>query len=264
MSARLPPRGGSWLVTSGVGFLAVLAVWQLVCLITVAGKPLVNPLFLATPGETAMAVKAWAASGDLLWDATDSLRRVVYGLALAMAIGLPLGVIFGLSEGAQRSTRGVMDFLRSIPPIVVYPVSQLILGPFDASRVGVVVFGATTVIVLATSEGVRNCSKVRQRCNRLLGATWRHVVTSIVLLESLPAIVVGIRTAVSLSVIIVVVTEMLVGAKYGLGVRAAAAQSTSATPTLYAVILVVGIIGLGLNVLLVRLERLIGRWKFAC
>jgi NitT/TauT family transport system permease protein len=83
------------------------------------------------------------------------------------------------------------------------------------------------------------------------------------MLESLPTIVVGIRTAVSLSVIIVVVTEMLVGAKYGLGVRAAAAQSTSATPTLYAAMLVVGLIGLVLNVLLVGLERRIGRWKYA-
>ena len=178
-----------------------------------------------------------------------------------MAIGLPIGALLGLCETVHEVTQGMMDFLRSIPPIIVYPLSQLILGPFDASRIGVVVFGATTIIVLATSEGVRNCSKIRQHCARLLGARWYHLLGTVVMFESLPAIVVGIRTAVSLSIIIVVVTEMLVGAKYGLGVRAASAQSTSATPTLYGVILVVGATGFVLNTLFVVLERRIGRWK---
>lgn len=65
------------------------------------------------------------------------------------------------------------------------------------------------------------------------------------------------------SLLNVVVTEMLVGAKYRLGVRAAAAQSTSATPTLYGVILVISTVGLVLNMLLVVLERRIGQWKYS-
>ena len=79
----------------------------------------------------------------------------------------------------------------------------------------------------------------------------------------MPSIVVGIRLALSISMIIVIVTEMLIGAEHGLGTRIQSIQiaSTARTPGLFGMVLVIGIIGFILNIFFIYLERKLGKWK---
>lgn len=238
------------------GVVLLIGIWFLL-----SSSKLINPLFLASPSDTALEWKRLLLSADFRADIFASLRRIFVGVGISVLIGLPLGLILGLSASINRMVSGVMDFLRSIPPVVLYPLALLIFGIGDASRIAVVVFGAVTVILLNTSEGVRNCSRLRQKTNQLLGAKWHHILTRIVFFESLPSIIVGIRSALSWGIIIVIVTEMLVGASHGLGTRVINAQISFATPQLYAVILTVGLIGYLLNLGFVLLERKACRWR---
>lgn len=113
--------------------------------------------------------------------------------------------------------------------------------------------------MLTTSVAVERCSVTRQAVMRLYGASPFEVFRHVVLYEALPAVFLGIRTAISLGIIIVTVTEMLVGATHGLGSRATNAQITYETPQLFAVIFDVGLIGVLLN----KLMRMFEDWFVA-
>jgi ABC-type nitrate/sulfonate/bicarbonate transport system permease component len=239
-----------------VGVGVVLAVWSLV-----ARLQWVNPFFLASPAEAGSALVRLVASGALFHDAVSSLMRILGALVLSVALGVPLGLLVGLVASVNRLLQGVLDFLRSTPPIIVYPLCLFVFGPWESSRIAVAVFGATTVIILNTGQGVRSCSRLRQKTNELLGARWHQVLACIIVFESLPAIIVGVRSALSLCIIIVTVTEMLVGATHGLGTRVVNAQSSSETPQLFALIMVIGGIGLALNKGFVVLEHMVVYWR---
>jgi NitT/TauT family transport system permease protein len=239
-----------------LGFAIVIAVWWML-----AEFHVVNPLYLASLQDTSAELWRLLAKGTLPHDMADSLRRIFISLGLSIAIGLPLGLFLGLAESVNRLLQGFTDFLRSIPPIIVYPICQFIFGPLDASRIAVAVFGATSIIVLNTSEGVRNCSKLRQQTNRLLGAKWHHVICGIILFESLPAIIVAIRSALSLCIIIVTVTQMLVGAPHALGSRLVNAQISYSTAELFALIILIGFIGFASNWVLIAIERIVVHWR---
>lgn len=254
-SGAAPGERWTWALP-WAGVLIVFTGWW-----AVAHFRVVNPLFLASPADTLAELYRLAAEGTLPRDISASLRRIFAALGLSILIGLPVGLVLGLAESVNRLLQGVTDFLRSIPPIVVYGVCQFIFGPEDPSRIAVAVFGATTVFALNTGAGVRHCSKLRQQTSRLLGAKWHHVIGGIVIFESLPAIIVATRAALSLCIIIVCVTEMLVGAPYALGSRIVNAQISYATPQLYAVILTIGFIGLVLNWMLIGVERWMVHWR---
>jgi NitT/TauT family transport system permease protein len=238
-----------------IGFAIVLALWALA---TAAGW--VNPLFLPSPSATWKAVLRMTEEGILWRDAYESLLRVFKGVGLAILIGVPVGFVLGLSSGIGRTFGGVLDFFRSIPPVIFYPLALLIFGIGDASRIAVVVLGAVTIIILTTSAAVERVSATRQAVIRLYGGTSLAVFRHVVIFETLPSLILGIRTAISLGIIIVTVTEMLVGATHGLGSRATNAQISYETPQLFAVILVVGLLGVLLNKLLKLCERWLVTW----
>lgn len=237
------------------GVLAVLIIWQLL-----SGTGFVNPLFLPTPIATWNALLKMSEEGILWNDAFHSLVRVFKGVGISILIGVPAGFVLGLVSLMGRTFGAVLDFFRSIPPVIFYPLALLIFGIGDASRIAVVVLGATTIIILTTSVAVERCSAMRQAVMRLYGASPFQVFRHVVLYEALPAVFLGIRTAISLGIIIVTVTEMLVGATHGLGSRATNAQITYETPQLFAVILVVGVIGVLLNQLMRMFENWFVSW----
>lgn len=241
---------------AAAGFAGLLALWAVL-----AASGLVNPLFLASPAETLRAALELARSGRLAEDLGATGARMVAGVGLASLIGIPLGLALGYFRAGWEMAEGAVDFLRSIPPIVVYPLFLLSLGVSDASRVAVVVFGCTTVLVMHLAAAAGSVPEARLASVRLMGATPLQTLRLVVLPEALPHLFVGLRTIVSLGLIIVVVTEMLVGAPSGLGTRVVNAQMAYRTDELYAEIAVIGLLGLGLNHLLAWAEARVVHWR---
>ena len=109
--------------------------------------------------------------------------------------------------------------------------------------------------------GVTNARELRVTAAKIMGASWYQILSKVVIFDALPHICVGIRVALSMGVIVGIVTEMLVGTKHGLGSRVVYAQTSYATPEMYFTIILVGLIGFVMNDLLIVLERKTIHWK---
>lgn len=239
-------------------YLIAIALWQIICSLHLA-----NPLFLPTPLETVKEFVYLLGKKTILLDLIYSLQRILYGVVLSFIIGIPVGLILGYYENIYRYIDCLTDFFRSIPPILTFPLALLIFGVGDASRVAVIVFGCTTIMILNSALGVHNSSKMRVNVAKIMGAKWYQIFYKVILFDALPQIFIGIRVSLSMGVIIAIVTEMLVGAKYGLGSRAVNAQTAYNTPELYVTIIIVGLVGLFINKGLIVLEKRIVHWKQA-
>ena len=239
-----------------IGILALVAMWQLV-----AWLNLFNPIYFASPIEVFTEAMKMINAGTIFTDIYFTLYRLLFSMFIAIIFGLPIGLLLGYFASIYRYFGEIVDFLRSIPPIVIYPLLLIILGPGDSSRIGVAVFGAVVVLILIISKGLFQQSPLRKQFFKAMGATRSQILKYIVWYEALPHIMLALRTAVSLSLIIVVVTEMLVGARYGLGTRVQNVQITANIPDLFTTIIIIGLVGVLLNKILISLDRKFVFWK---
>lgn len=243
---------------NSLAFLVLIFVWQVV-----ASTHLVNPMFLPTPSETIKEGAKLIAERKVLIDLMYSFRRIFYGVSLALVMGIPVGLGLGYYEKVYQYFECILDFFRSIPPLLMFPLALLIFGTGEESRIAVIFFGCVTIVILNAALGVGNSPKLRANVAKIMGARWNQIFLRVVIFDALPQIFVGIRVSLSMGVIIGIVTEMLVGDKYGLGSRAVYAQTAYNTPELFFVIITVGLIGLIINKLLILLENRVIHWKKA-
>ena len=197
----------------------------------------------------------------LFWTALwETLQMAIIGFAISVAIAVPLGLLIGLSRFAYRSTKFTFDFLKVIPPIVLIPITILVIGPTMAMGVFLVVFANVFAIAIQTAYGVRDADPVlleTMRCYRL--GLWRQIqfarITSAAVQISM-----ALRLAVSASLIVAVVAG-LVGGAGGLGSLLALTQSSGNADQTYAIILFLGILGVTVSRLIVRGQRRIVFWS---
>lgn len=239
---------------AGVGI--ILAVWQ-----AIASLSLLNPIYFASPLEVLLELKVMLGSQSILFDFLTTGYRVLASMLLACLIGIPIGVALGHYTRVFDWFSGSLDFFRSIPPIVVYPLLLITLGPNDASRVGVAVLGGLTVFLLIIPKGMRLQSSIRKQHISRMGANHWQLFRYVIWQEALPHVMVALRMVASLALIVIVVTEMLVGARYGLGTRVQNVQITNNIPDLFATIIIIGLLGVTLNKGLAFLNRKLVFWK---
>lgn len=238
-----------------VGPIIILAIWWLV---TALG--LVDTLFLVSP-QVAF-VKLWnlLVSGEILPDLWATLLRMFIGFAIAVAIGIPAGLLLGSSKKLYGYFEFVIDFFRSLPATSLFPLFMLIFGIGDAAKIAVVVFIATWVIIINTAYGVFHTPKGRLRYLQTLKAKKSQIFREATLPEAIPHIVVGLRTALSLSLVVIIAVEMFIGTRVGLGQRIFDSQLTFRIPELYATILLAGIVGYLLNKIFLSIESRLIHW----
>lgn len=239
-----------------IGIVGMVAIWQII-----AWLKIFNPIYFASPYEVITETIKMLQEGSVFLDLTHTIYRIALSVIMSSLIGIPLGVILGYFAHIYEYVSEIMDFLRSIPPIVIYPLLLIVLGPGNSSRIGVVLFGSIVVLILIISNGLFQQSPLRRQYFASLGANKIQLIKHIIWYEALPYVIIGLRTAVSLSVIIIVVTEMLVGAQHGLGTRVQNVQITSNIPDLFVTIIIIGLIGVILNKILIWLDKKLVFWK---
>ncbi len=241
---------------STIGWAALLTAWQ-----TTSWLHIFNPIYFASPTEVLLESIPLFQDKKILLDLIFSLYRIIAGALLSTVIGIPLGITLGYYQGVHKYLKNIIDFLRSIPPILIYPLLLIKSGPGESARIGVVFFGGVTVLIFVITQGLSQTDILRKKYFKLLGANTFQLIRDVVVYEALPYVFIGLRTTLSLSIIMVLVTEMLVGAHYGLGVRIQNAQITDSIPELFAIIILVGIIGTTINRLLSLVEQKVVFWK---
>lgn len=222
---------------------------------------LISPLFLPHPYLVLKKAAELTIDGSLLVETGATLARVFAGLALSMIAGIPLGMIMGYFDNIYKSLEFMIDFLRSIPPAVLFPLFMLFLGVGNKSKIGVVVFTCTFYILINTMYGVRSVKVLRIRVAKVMKLSRYDILKKIVLPESLPHIAAGIRIAASLSVILVIMFEMFAGTRLGLGRMVIDAQLLYETEVLYVGIITAGMIGYLMNKALVLSENRLLHWR---
>lgn len=218
---------------------------------------------LATPSDTLEALLGGLGDGSLVADLGATALRLGLGLALGLLLGTPLGLLIGTRARRHDALEPAMDFLRAIPPLLVFPVLLLALGYGDSARVGAIGYASSLVFALHLSSALRRVPRGRVDALRAMGASRTQVLRHVHLYEVIPGALTGVRHAVSTGLVVAVVTEMVVGAPEGLGTRAVSSQITYDTPGLYAVILVTGAFGFALGSLLLAVERRLVFWERA-
>jgi len=246
-------RRNSDLFVPLIGVAVMLALWYLAVKTRV-----IDPVLLPLPTDTARA--AWKGfNGKLGTDFLITLQRTALAIALASAIGIPIGLILGASEKLYRSLEFVVDFFRSTPATAIFPLFLLLFGVDDKTKVYVATFAASLAIIFNVAYGVMNARKTRLLAAWLMGAR-RHQILLVILLESFPQTFIGLRTGVSLALIVVIVAEMFIGSKDGLGNSIFDAQQLFEMPAMYAAIFASGALGYGLNLLFRLIEKRVVHW----
>jgi sulfonate transport system permease protein len=238
-----------------IGVVGLLAIWSL----ATAAK-WVDPVLLPSPIAAFKAL--WQGMhGVLGFDFAKTVYRTAASTAIAAVIAIPLGILLGSSESLYRSLEFVIDFFRSTPASAMFPLFLVLFGVGDETKISVAAFGAILVILFNVAYGVMNARKTRLLAAKVMGASRLRVLFDVMLLESLPQTFVGLRNGVSLALVIIVVAEMFIGSQDGLGHSVFEAQQMFDMPRMYAAIFAAGVLGYGLNLLFMMIERTFVHWS---
>lgn len=198
--------------------------------------------------------------GGRFWDdVVPSLARLGVGLVLAIGLGIGLGLLIGSSRWLRALTEPVLEFLRAIPPPVLVPVLMVLVGINNEMKVLVIVSGAIWPVLLNTVEGVRSVDEVLLDTGRVYRLSGWLRVTRLVLPAAAPQMMAGIRQALSIGLILMVISEMFASSS-GLGFTIVQFQRAFAVPEMWSGVVMLGLIGLALAFIFQFVERRVLRW----
>lgn len=244
---------GLWLALIGVG--AVLALWQLAW-----SLKWISPLFFS--GPSAIALRAWelAASGELWFHGSYTLLSFGVGFALALAVGVPLGVVVGWYRRLYLALSPLINAFYATPRIALFPLIIIWFGIGAPSAIFLVFLAAMMPILINTIAGVRNLDADLLKAARAYCATDRQIFATVALPASVPFILTGVRQAVAHGLIGVIIAELSAGSR-GIGFMISYAGQTFATDTLLVGVLVSSAAGMLLGFVAERVQRHYQRWR---
>ncbi|MDT0569566.1 ABC transporter permease subunit [Streptomyces sp. DSM 3412] len=192
-------------------------------------------------------------------DVLPSLLRLTAGYALAAVVGVAVGTVIGSYRRVRAVCEPVLEFLRAVPPPVLVPVIMLFAGIGDTMKIAVIASGCVWPILLNTVEGVRAVDSVMAETARSYGITGAARLRNVVLRSASPQIFAGLRQALSIGIILMVISEMT-AASNGLGYTIVQFQRGFAIPDMWTGILVLGLLGFLLSVVFRLVERRVLGW----
>jgi NitT/TauT family transport system permease protein len=238
-----------------IGIAVVILGWAIL-----HASRAVDPVLLPSPGEAFEAFWKGLAQGTLWPDFWKTIVRTLSSFAIALLVAVPLGIVLGASRKLYESIEFAIDFFRSTPASAMFPLFLVIFGVGEKTKIAVAAFGAALVILFNVAYGVMGVRKQRQLAARVMGAPRWRVLTDVTLLEAMPQVFVGMRSGVSLALVIVIVAEMFIGSTDGLGQRVMNAQMIFDMPEMYAAIFAAGLLGYAMNLVFILAERRFVHW----
>ncbi|MET7474339.1 ABC transporter permease [Streptomyces sp. NPDC005648] len=232
--------------------LVLVAVWW------AASDGSTNPFW--PPLRTILKTFPDVWTGDRLrTDVLPSVWRLAAGYALAAVAGIALGTVIGSYRRVRAVCEPVLEFLRAIPPPVLVPVIMLFAGIGDTMKIVVIASGCVWPVLLNTVEGVRAVDPVMLETARSYGITGVARLRKLVLRSASPQIFAGLRQALSIGIILMVISEMF-AASGGIGFTIVQFQRSFAIPDMWTGILVLGLLGFLLSVVFQLVERRVLAW----
>lgn len=188
-----------------------------------------------------------------------TLMRFFEGYALSALIAISLGIVLGYFRWLHSFVAIVIEFLRPMPSVAIIPVAILLLGIGDGMIVAVTVYASIWAILINTIEGVRHIEPTLVDTARTFGLKPGQILRRIILPAASPYIVTGLRIGLSIALILVTTAEMIAGSK-GLGFFILDEERSMNSSNMYAGIILVAVLGYGLNRLFLIVESRALRW----
>ncbi len=233
----------------------VIALWALV-----TGQGWVNKVFLPHPLDTWVSLQTGLRSGVLLDQMLQTVQRMAYGWLLACLAGTLLGAVIGTSDVARNWLQPMFEFIRPLPASATMPLAISIFGLNSGMVLSVVAFGAMWPVLLSTLHGFANVEPRLREVTSALQLPRHWFVWKIGLPNALPDILAGMRLAMTVSLIVTVVGEMI-ASQSGLGQAILMAARNYRSSELFAGIALLGFIGFWTNALLAGAEHWLLRWQ---
>lgn len=217
--------------------LVVLALWEFV-----SRTNLVDPLLLPAPSTVFAEMWRMLLDGTLLVDTWASLRRILMGFSISAVISVVIGALMGRSELADDVLDPLIELIRPISPLAIFPLALLWFGIGDASKVFLIALSCSFPIIISTYTGVRGIDRSYIQVARSLGATRFEIFQRVVLNGALPHIFTGVRLAWGIALIVIIASEMI-GGVAGLGYMVLTAQQTFRVDQVFVGIVIIGVLG---------------------
>ncbi|GGH47341.1 ABC transporter permease [Microbacterium album] len=241
-------------VAPTIAIVATLVLWQLA--VTVG---LIDAQYFPDMVSTVTQLAGLVVSSSFWLALADTLMGAALGMAWAVALGIPLGVLFGSTEWLYRAFRVPIEFLRPMPSVALIPVAVLVFGTGLEGKVFLAAFAAFWPLFVQTVYGMHDTDSVvvetaRSYRVRTFDRLWR-----IKLPGALPFIMTGARISAAVALILAVTAELLFS-QSGLGYEINLARSSGAISLMYALIIAAGFLGLLLNAVMVFIEQRVLSW----
>jgi ABC-type nitrate/sulfonate/bicarbonate transport system permease component len=236
------------------GIVVAIALWQILTVTKV-----LDPVAVPPASETFRTLGPSLGTGHLWSGVGETLEGTAIGFALGSAAGVLAGTLIGLNDIAYRSCFLVIEFLKTIPVIAVLPLAVLLFGTTLEMKVLLVTFGVFFPVLMQTIYGVRTIDPVVRDTSRVFGLGPLAQFRSVTIPTAAPFIATGLRLAAAAALLLDVLSEIVAGGS-GLGLQIMQGQEGGDLPYSYAIIVLVGIIGVVLVVGLMALERRLLAW----
>lgn len=238
------------------GITVAVAAWH-------AGVASSPATLVPTPWATFAAIGELARKGLLHKYVVASLFRVTWGYLAALIVAVPAGVALGLWQRGERAINPILQILRPISPLAWIPIAILWFGVGDVAAMFLIFLASTLPLTLTTIHAVHNIEEIHLAAGRNFGLSRRELVNSVVLPAILPQLIVGMRITLGIAWLVVVAAEMI-AVNSGLGFLIVDARNAGNRYDLVvAGMVLIGVIGVILDVLMRRLERLPSvRWGY--
>jgi ABC-type nitrate/sulfonate/bicarbonate transport system permease component len=246
LSAIWPP-----LLTCAV----ILLAWQ-----AISNYEIVNPALLPPPSRVFPQLWEMIASGAVLAPLGYTLGYLAVGYALGCGAGIVLGLLMGTNQHVFNLFEPLVELIRPIPKPALIPPLFLFIGIGPATKLTVIALATFFPVLLNTIQGVRGVDPVMVNTARTLGHSALSTILKIILPAALPLILVGMRLALGLALILVILAEMLIGST-GLGYQIIDLQRSFVVTEMFAWIIILGVIGVLLNAIFEQIERWAVPWR---
>ncbi|OIO23826.1 hypothetical protein AUJ13_03215 [Candidatus Micrarchaeota archaeon CG1_02_49_24] len=193
-----------------------------------------------------------------------SLLSTLFKLGVSLSVGSVFGILLGVALAhwtlLYETVFPIADFFRSIPATALFPLFLLVFGLGDVTNIALSAWVCILYLSLPVSKGLRETKETSLAIAIVFKKSNLDILFKVKLMEALPALFIGLRTVASLTLVLIIVTEMFIGASSGLGKELIDASYTYDIPKLYAIIMIVGIIGYSLNLLVSEIEKKTIHW----
>jgi len=264
-SLRAPIETGTARLLSVGSLLFVFGLWCALSYIQVHRgdkiEPLVPDAFLPAPHEVVKAVLYLIFEKDLLPAVGISALRILKAFGISIAFALPLGIMMGSFETVNRIFDPIMAPLRYLPISAFIPLLILWFGIDESQKVAFLVLGTAVYLLPTVVDAIRVVPEELVQTAFTLGATKRQVITTVLIPAALPQIFDSFRVMNAIAWTYIILAEMVNSHEGGIGTILQLAYQHNKPDWSFAGILVVGVIGIGTDVLIRGVNSLLFGWR---